>query len=74
MRRTGFSRRQKRQLDRLTTELVQTGERDAEGRVIVDFDEVKKKADKILGITDPSPMQTSMNRIMEELLPKEDKA
>ena len=73
MRRTGFSRRQKRHLDRLTTELVQNGERDAEGRAIVNFDELTKRAEKILGITDPAPMQSMMNRIMKELQPGEDK-
>jgi len=67
---SGFSRTQKRQLNKLLTEAV--GERDAEGRAIIDFDEIKKKADKLLGITVPNPMEVQMNRIMEELNPKEE--
>jgi len=64
--RSGFSRTQKRQLDNLLTDAVQKGEQDEEGRAIIDFKELGKKADEVLG-TNPNAVANMMNRIIKEM-------
>ena len=64
--RSEFSQRQKQQLDNLLTETVQKGKLDEKGRAIIDFDELGKKADEVLG-TNPNAVANMMNRIIKEM-------
>ena len=65
-----FSRRQKQQLDKLWTRTVQNSEKNENGHVVVDFEELNKKVDKIMG-SSPNGLSNMMNHLLKELNKKD---
>ena len=63
--------KEQRQLDMMLGDLVRESERDSQGRVILDFDKVNKRADAILG-TAKGNLQRLVDEVINTTQPSEE--